>query len=99
MIHKSPLYLLPSFKTIGLTLQEKRLKIYFLKSGHIDRLGMLIETIFAIFDPQNALILPIECESVGPSVQEKKLKIFFKMAALLAILAVWISNQNEFSYF
>ena len=44
-----------SVKTIGLSFQEKKQKIYFQDGGH---LGLPIETIFAIFDLKVTLMLP-----------------------------------------
>ena len=45
-------------KSIGLSVQEKKLNIDFQDGGHDGHLGFLIRTIFAIFDLQVTLMLP-----------------------------------------
>ena len=49
-IFKSPRCFLPSFKSIGLSVQEKKRKIDFQEGGHGGQLGFPIGTILAIFD-------------------------------------------------
>ena len=48
----SPQCFLPSFKSTGLLVQEKKQKIDFQDGHHGGHLGYLIETILAIFDLQ-----------------------------------------------
>ena len=55
LIYKLPRYFLPSFESIGFSVEEKKCKIDFQDSG---RLGLQIKMILAIFDRQVALILP-----------------------------------------
>ena len=50
------LMLLPSFKSIGLSVQEKKRKIDF----HSGQLGFPIRTILAFLDPQVTPMLPTE---------------------------------------
>ena len=58
MIYKSPLCLLPSFESTGLSVQEKKRKIEFQDGGHGGHLGFPIGTILAIFDLRVTLMLP-----------------------------------------
>ena len=51
-IYKSPRCFLPSFKSIGLSVQEKKRKIHFQDGHHGGYLEFLIGTILAIFDLQ-----------------------------------------------
>ena len=52
------IYFLPSFKSIGLSVQEKKQKIDFQAGGHGIHLEFLIQTILAIFDLQVTLMFP-----------------------------------------
>ena len=56
-----PRYFLPSSESLGLLVQEKKLKIDFLDGCHDAHLGFLIGTILAIFDLQVTVdnLLPI----------------------------------------
>ena len=56
-IYKSPRCFVPSFKSVGLSVQKK-LKIDFQDGHHGRHLGFLIGTILAIFDEQIILMLP-----------------------------------------
>ena len=73
---------LPSFKSIGLLVQEKKRKINFQDGCHSGHLGFLIRTILAIFDLQITRMLPIKFnksfKSIGLSFQEKKQNIDFQ---------------------
>ena len=69
---------LSSFKSVGLSVQEKKQKIDFLDGGHGGHLGFPIRTILAIFELQVILMLPTKFKSIGLSVQEKKQKIDFQ---------------------
>ena len=57
-IYKSLRYFLPSFESIGPSVQEKKFKIDFQDSSHGSHLELQIRTILAIFDLQVAPILP-----------------------------------------
>ena len=66
LIYKSPRCFLASLESIGLTVQEKKRKIYFQDGGH---LGFPIGKILAISDLQVTPMLPnkyICIESIGP---------------------------------
>ena len=52
-INKSFLYILPNFESVGPSVEENKFKIDFQDGGHLE---LLIETMFAIFDLQVALI-------------------------------------------
>ena len=49
LIYKRPKYFLPSFKSTGLLVHEKKLKIDFQDGRHGGNLGFLIEKIFIYF--------------------------------------------------
>ena len=51
-IYKSPPYFQPSFESIGLSVQEKKRKIYFEDGSHGSYLGFPNGTILATFDLQ-----------------------------------------------
>ena len=72
-INKSPRCFLPSFESIGLSVQKKKAKIDFQDGRH---LGFPIGTILAIFistSHPDAIF-----KSTGPLVQENKLKKEFQ---------------------
>ena len=72
LIYKSPLCFLPSFESIGLSVQKKKRKVDFQDGHHGGHLGFLIKTILGIFDLQVIPILPTKSfESIGSLVQEK----------------------------
>ena len=52
LIYKSPLCFLPSFESVGRSVQEKKRKIDFQDGSHGGHLGFPIGTIFAIFNLQ-----------------------------------------------
>ena len=58
MIYKSPRYFLPSFKSIGILIQEKKFKIDFQDGGYSGHLRYSIGTILAFLYQQLTLILP-----------------------------------------
>ena len=60
LIYKSPWCFLPSFESIGLSVQEKKWKIDFQDSRHGGHLGFPIRTILALFDLQVTLMPPIK---------------------------------------
>ena len=88
---KSPWYCLPSFRPVGLSVQEK-FNIDF-QDACYSHLGFPIGTISAIFDLQIArYFLPSWHFSSGEEAQNR----FFKMAQWWPS---WISNQNNCIYF
>ena len=58
LIYKSPQCFLPSFKSTGFPVLEKKRKIDFQDGGHGGHLGFPIGTILAIFDLQVTPVLP-----------------------------------------
>ena len=56
--NKSPRYFLPSFESLGLSVQEKKRKIDFEDGHHGGHLGFPIEPILAIFDLHVTPMLP-----------------------------------------
>ena len=58
LIYKSRWCFLPSFESVGFSIQEKKWKIDFQDGGHGGHLGFPIGTILAIFDLQVTLMLP-----------------------------------------
>ena len=56
-IYKSPRCFLPSFKSIGLSVQEKKRKVHFQDGGHGSHLEFPIGMILAVFDLQVAPML------------------------------------------
>ena len=99
-MYKSPRCFLPSFKSIGLFVQEKKRKIDFQDGGHGGNLGLSIGSILVLYDLQGYSPGPHASKrsfkSVGFSVQEKKQKHTFLR------LRPWqpscISDRNNFSY-
>ena len=59
----SPQCFLPSFKSVGFSVQEKKRKIDFQDGGH---LGFPIGMIWAIFDLQVTLMLPTKFQVNWP---------------------------------
>ena len=73
LIYKSRGYFLPSLESIGLSVQEKKFKIYFQNGSH---LGFSIRKILSIFDLQVTAILPTKFKvnwpfSSGEEVQNR----------------------------
>ena len=66
LIYKSSWYFLPSFESIGLSVQEKKRKIDFQNSGNGGHLWFLIGTIFVFFYTQVTLMLPIKFKISWP---------------------------------
>ena len=58
LIYKSQQCFLPSSKSIGIWVKEKKQKIDFQDGGHGDHFGFQIGMILAIFDLQVTLMLP-----------------------------------------
>ena len=93
-IYKSPRCYLPSFKSIGLSVQKKKGKINFQYSRH---LGFLIGTILAMFistsHPDASIEFSNQLALWFRKISEKK---SFKMAAMTAILDF---RSKTLSYF
>ena len=95
---QSPLCFLPSFKTIGLSIQKKKWKIVF-QDGHHG--GSWISdwnnfSFFVIYKlPQS--FLP-RFESISLSVQEKKWKTDLQDGCLGGWGLSWISDHNDFIF-
>ena len=66
LIYMSPQCFLPSFKSIGLSVPEKKRKIDFQDGCHGGHLGFLIGTILAIFDQQATAMLPTKFQVNWP---------------------------------
>ena len=66
LTYKTPQYFLPSFKSIGLSVQEKKLKIDFKAGEHGSQLGFRIRTILATFDLHVTLTLPTKFQVNWP---------------------------------
>ena len=78
LIYKSPRCFLPSFESIGLSVQEKKRKLDFQDGQLGDELGFPIRTISAIFDLQVTRCFVSSFESMGILVTEKKRKTDFQ---------------------
>ena len=92
----SPQYFLPSFQSIGLSVQEKKFKIYFEDDGCGSQPGFPVDTISASFDLQVTLILPtkfrINWHFGSGEVQNRFLR-------WLPWWTSWTSNLNNFRDF
>ena len=78
LIYRSPRYFLSSFKSMGLSVQDKKFKIDFQGGNCSGHLGYLIRMILAISNLQSPQCFLSSLKSVGLSVQEKKGKIDFE---------------------
>ena len=58
LMYKSPPYFLSSLESIGISVQEKKFKIYFQDDSHGGHFGFQTGTILAIFDLQVTQIFP-----------------------------------------
>ena len=94
LIYKSPQCFLPSFESIGLSVQEKKRKIDFQDGGH---LGFPIGTILAISDLQVTPMLPTKFRVDWPFGSGVEVKNRF--SRWLPWQPSWISDRNNFSYF
>ena len=94
LIYKSLGCFLPSFKPIGLLVQEKKWKIDFQDCGHSSQFGFLIEMILAIFHLQVSTMLPIMFQVNGPFSSGEEANNRFSRW-----LPSWISDQKDFSFF
>ena len=94
LIYRSSRCFLPSFKSIGISVQDKKRKIDFQDGDHGGHLGFSIGSILTIFYLLLTAMLPTKFQVIGISVQEKKRKIDFSRCRHLGI-----SDRNAFSYF
>ena len=97
LIYKLPRYFLPSFESIGFSVEEKKCKIDFQDSGRLGFQIKLIGTILAIFDLQVAGMLPTKfCFNwllgSGKEVQNR-------LSRWPPWWPSWISDRKNFSYF
>ena len=90
-IYKSRRYLLPSFTSFGILIQEKNLKIHF-QDGCL--LRFRIRLILASFDLQVNRILPTKF-GVSWSFGSGEVKINFQDRRPSS----WISDQNSLAYY
>ena len=76
-IYKSLRWFLPNFRSISLSIQEKKRKIYFQYACHGGHLDFPIGTVFFFFFFLSTIFAPmllLSFDSIGLSVQEKKRK-------------------------
>ena len=73
LIYKSTRCFLPSFKSTGLLVQEKKQKIDFQDGRHSGHLGFPIGTILAIFDLQVTLMFPTKFQVNWPRGRSRRL--------------------------
>ena len=93
LIYKSPRCFLPSFESIGLSVQEKKQKLDFQDSCHGGHLRFPTGMILAIFDLQVTLMLPTKFRVNWPFDSEEAKTRFSRW------WPSWISDRNDFSYF
>ena len=92
----SPQCFLPSFKSNGLSVQEKKRKIDFQDGVHGGLLGFPIGTILAIFDPQLTLMLPTKFRvNLLLGLGEAK----NRFSRWLTWRPSWFYDWHDFSYF
>ena len=96
---KSPSCFLPigSFKSIGLSVQEKKQKLGFQDGRHGRPLGFLIRTVLAIFDLQVTPMLPTKYQinwtfGLGEEAENRFSRWWLWWPS-------WISDRKYFSYF
>ena len=98
LIYKSSWYsFLPSFKSVGLSVQEKKRKIDFQDGCQGSQFGLTIRTILAIFDLQDSPMLPTRFQVNRPFGSGEEAKN--KFSRWLTQQPFWISDWNDFSYF
>ena len=97
LLYKTPWCFLPSFKSIGLSVQEKTWKIDFKDSSNGGHLGFPNRMILAIFDLRVTLMLPTKIQINWPFGSGEGVKNRFSR---------WwprrpsgISDRDNFSYF
>ena len=92
-MYKSPLCFLPSFKSVGLSIQEKKQQRDFQDGGHSPYLRFFIRTKLAFFIYKLPLCFLRSYKSIGLLVQE--LNIFSRWPPWRT--SSWISDWNYFS--
>ena len=85
--------LLSSFKSIRLSIQEKKRKNDFQDGGHGGHLCFPIGTVLAILDLHVDLMHLPGFKSTGFSVEEKKRKIYFQVMAAIATILDFRSKR------
>ena len=93
-MYKSLRCVLPSFRSIGLSVQEKKQTNRFQDGGH---LGFPIETSLALFDLQVTPMLPIKFRVSWPFGSGGEAKNIFSRWPPWR--AYWIFDRNDFGYF
>ena len=96
-VYKSRGCFLPSFKSIGLLVQEKKRKIDFQDGHQGSHLGFFIGMILAIFDLQVNTMLPTKFQVSWPSGSGEEAKNRFSRWPPWQ--SSWNSDWNDFSYF
>ena len=94
LIYKSPWCFLPSFESIGFSVQKKKWKIDFQDGRH---LGIPTGIILAIFDLQVILMLPTNFKIKWPFGSGEEVKK--RVSRWPPWRPSWISNPNNLSYF
>ena len=97
MTYKSPRCFLPSFKSIGPSVQEKKRKIDFQDGRNGGYLGFPIETILATFNLPVTPILPTQFQVNWPFGSGEEAENRFSIWPPWR--PSWISDPNDFSYF
>ena len=95
LIYKSSQCFLASLESIGLSVQEKKQKIFKKKKKNGRHLGFPIGTIVAVLIFKSPRCFLASLESTGLSVQEKKQKIDFQDSGH----GCYLGLLNDFSYF
>ena len=96
-LYKSPCCFVPSFKSNGLLVQEKKSKVDLQESSHGSHLGFPIETFLAIFNLQVTLMLPTKVQVSWPFGSGEEAKRRF--SRWRPRQPSWISEWKDFSYF
>ena len=91
LIYKSPQCCLPSLKTIGISVQEKKFKIYYQDGGHGGHLEFPFRTILTIFHLHVAPKLLTKFKVSWPFGSGEEAKIRFSRRR-----PFWISGRNDF---
>ena len=84
LIYKSPLYFLPSFKSIGLSVQKKKRKIDFQDVRHVAAaiLDFQLEQFKLCFIYKLPLYFQTSFQSIGLQFRRRSPKQIFKMVAI-----------------
>ena len=96
-MYKSPKYFASHFQSMGLSIQEKKFKIYFQDGNWGGHLGFPIGTILAIFDLQvtSMILTKFQVNWRFGSGEEAK----NRFSRWPQWRPSWISDRNDFSYF